>query len=161
MPHYTYKIDRYLDATELDFLRFENLPNLLALNARYSPHIDVENAFPVTPIYIDFLRTQWRLDRESGRAAENVAISGLGFGFGILLGACTSLRWCLASDTEGTFLTMGRAKSGKCIAVSVPPFSYVAKRQRIENAEVFLHFFEQVFAEMIGFVRPTNWLLDA
>ena len=161
MPEYTFEIDHFLDAAELERLRVENLPNLLVLNARYSPHIDVENAFPVTPIYVDFLRTRWRLDSDSGRAEEKVAVSGLGFGFGILLGACTGLRWCLARDADGNFLTMGRAKSKKWEAVSVPPFSYVAKRQSVDNAEVFVHFFEQVSAEMIGFIRPRNWLLDA
>ncbi|GGC77324.1 hypothetical protein [Undibacterium terreum] len=154
---YKFSIVRQLDAAELESLRADNLPNLLTLNARYSPHIDVENAFPITPIYIDFLRTQWRLDREFGRAEEDVAISGLGFGFGILLGACTQLKWCIASDAIGNFLTMARTKPA---AVSVPPFTYVAKRQDIENAEVFRHFFEQVSADWLGFERPSNWLLD-
>jgi hypothetical protein len=161
MPDYTFEIDHFLDTPELERLRVENLPNLLVLNARYCPHIDVENAFPLSPVYIDFLRTRWRLDGDSSRPGENVAVSGLGFGFGILLGACTSLRWCLAKDAEGTFLTMARADSEKWEAVSVPPFSYVTKRQGVENAEVFLQFFEQVSAEMIGFNRPQNWLLDA
>jgi hypothetical protein len=153
---YIFSIDHQLDKGELESLSADNLPNLMTLNARYTPQIDVENAFPVTPIYIDYLRTQWRLDRECGRPSEEAAISGLGFGFGILLGTCTQLRWCIASDADGLFLTMARTGPA---AVSVPPFSYVAKRQAVENAEVFLHFFEQVSADMLGFERPQNWLL--
>lgn len=55
---------------------------------------------------------------------------------------------------------MARAETADCHSVSVPPFSYVAKRQQVENAEVFRHFFEQMSADAIGFVRPKNWLLQ-
>jgi hypothetical protein len=157
---YRFTIDRQLDAGEFDRLRTENLPSLLALNARYTPHVDVANAFPVTPIYVDFLRTRWRQDKEFGRATDDVAISGLGFAFGLLLGACTQLKWCIASDADGTFLTMARSETADYHLVSVPPFSYVEKRQQVENAEVFRHFFEQMSADLIGFVRPKNWLLE-
>lgn len=161
MNNYSFEIDHFLDGKELDCLTSKHLPNLLVLNARYSPYIDVECTFPVTPIYIDFLRTQWRLDGDASRPVEQIAVSGLGFGFGHLLSLCTSLKWCLAKDMQGTFLTMGLNGSREAKAISVPPFEYIAKRQHVENAEVFLHFFEQTAPETIQFVRPSNWLLDA
>jgi hypothetical protein len=159
MAQYSFDTDHFLDAAELGELRAKHLPSLVALNARYCPHIDVESYFPVTPIYVDFLRTQWRLDGALDRPSEDLAISGLGYAFGLLLASCTELRWCIANDAEGEFLTMGRS-GAEYSAVSVPPFSYVAKRQTTENAEIFLHFFEQVPADVTGFVQPENWLLD-
>jgi len=55
---------------------------------------------------------------------------------------------------------MARGETADYQLISVPPFSYVAKRQQVQNAEVFRHFFEQVSADVIGFVRPKNWLLE-
>lgn len=158
--NYYVEIDHFLDVEELALLRREHLPNLLAINQRYTPHIDVEQQFPVTPIYVDFLRTRWRFDTADGRPDETVAESGLGYAFGLLLEHCSRLRWCIAKDGDGAFLSMGRLGDDP-VTVSVPPFNYVSKRWMTENAEVFRHFFEQINPELIGFIRPTNWLLDA
>lgn len=156
---YFVELSHFLSDVEFRHLVADHMPSLLALNSRYTNHIDPVSSFPLTPIYIDYLRTEWRLDKSQNRPPENVAVEGLGFGFGLLLAACTELRWAIATDDAGPFITM--AKEGENSAlVSVPPFSYVAKRQDVENAEVFLHFFEQVPHEQIGFRRPSNWLLD-
>lgn len=155
----TVKLDRFLSGAELRQLLADHMPSLLALNARYTDHIDPANGFPLTPIYIDYLRTTWRLDVSQSRPPENVALAGLGLAFGLLLAACTELRWAIATDDGGQFLTMAKEADGPAL-VSVPPFSYVEKRQNMENAEVFQHFFEQVPHEQIGFRKPSNWLLN-
>ena len=108
MTEYFVEIDHFLGAEELECLKQKHLPNLTTLNRRYTPNIDVENQFPVTPIYIDFLRTQWRFDTETDRPERAAAISALGFAFGRLLDCCTSLRWCMAKDSDGLFLSKGR-----------------------------------------------------
>jgi hypothetical protein len=159
MADYSLQILKFLDADALAGLRNAHMPQLMLLNTRYTPHIDVERAFPITPIYIDFLRFKWRFDEDKLRPLAEVVTSGLGFAFGMLLGTCTKLRWCKAEDAEGEFLTMGWRGEGP-EAISVPPFSFVAKRHDVENAEVFQDFFSQISAESIGFVRPRNWLLD-
>jgi hypothetical protein len=155
---YTVKLDHFLSDAELRQLFADHMPSLLALNARYTNHIDPVNSYPLTPIYVDYLRTTWRLDTSQSRPPENVAAAGLGLAFGLLLAACTELRWAIATDDGGQFLTMAK-EAGDSALVSVPPFSYVQKRQNVENAEVFQHFFEQVPPEQIGFCKPSNWLL--
>ena len=156
---YRVTLDHYLSPAELTELRMRYFPSLLALNDRYTEHIRPKESFPVSPIYVDYLRTSWRLDQQPGRPPTEVATNGLGFAFGLLLSSCTSLRWAIATDDMGPFLTMGRS-SDDPVFVSVPPFSYVEKRHETENAEVFRHFFEQTPAEAIGFAKPKNWLLD-
>jgi hypothetical protein len=156
---YTVELDHLLSPDELEQLLADYMPSLLTLNERYTNHIDPVNRFPVTLVYLDCLRTSWRLDRQEGRATAKVAIEGLGLAFGLLLGVCTDLRWTLATDDSGQFLTMAKTGNDPKL-VSVPPFSYVAKRQEVENAEVFQHFFEQISHELIGFRKPNNWLLD-
>ena len=157
---YTVKLDHFLSDTELQQLIEDHMPSLLALNASYTDHIDPVNSFPLTPIYVDYLRTAWRLDASKNRPPESAAVKGLGLAFGLLLAACTDLRWAIATDDGGPFLTLAR-EAVEPVLVSVPPFSYVQKRQDVENAEVFQHFFEQVSSELIGFRRPSNWLLNA
>ena len=156
---YTVELDHFLSPPELQQLHADHMPSLLALNERYTKQIDPEREFPLSPVYIDCLRTLWRLDSQQDRLAPKVAIEGLGFAFGLLLGACTDLRWALAFDDSGHFLTMAKTGDAPKL-ISVPPYSYVAKRQDVENAEVFLHFFEQTPHDLIGFRRPRNWLLD-
>jgi hypothetical protein len=68
----------------------------------------------------------------------------------------TRLRWSLAADASGEFVTLALLCE-EPQSVSVPPFSYVAKRHQVANAEVFKHFFEQVPSDVIGFVRPEQW----
>jgi hypothetical protein len=158
MP-YSLELDHFLSTHELQQLQARHQPALLELNERYTPNIDPVRDFPVTPLYVDYLRTSWRLDNLKNRSSEEVLLSGLGFAFGLLLARCTELRWALAIDGGGEFITMARVASDPRL-VSVPPFNYVAKRQEVENAEVFLHFFEQTNASDIGFHKPKNWLLD-
>lgn len=153
------QLDHFLTAEELQELQADHLPSLLVLNERYTKNIDPVGAFPVTPIYLDCLRTSWRLDSLQTRPSERVAIEGLGFAFGLLLSVCTDLRWALAKDDDGHFLAMAKVGDEPAL-VLVPPFSFVAKRHAVENAEVFLHFFEQTPAPAIGFRKPKNWLLE-
>lgn len=156
---YRVHLDHFLSAEELEDLRAGHLPSLVALNERYTNNIDPVSAFPVTPIYIDCLRTSWRLDSLQDRPSEKVVVEGLGFAFGLLLSVCTDLRWAFAKDDGGHFITLAKVEDDPKI-VSVPPFSYVANRQEVESAEVFLHFFEQTPASLIGFQKPKNWLLN-
>ena len=154
---YTVKLNHFLSEGELAALRSDHLPSLLVLNGRYTETIDAINEFPITPLYVDCLRTSWLLDKQSDRPPAEVLIEGLGFAFGQLLVACTDLRWAIATDGDGDFVTMARTGEDPKL-VSVPPFSYVSKRLDVQNAEVFLHFFEQTSMELIGFHRPKNWL---
>ena len=156
---YTVELDHFLSPNEIQQLLARYMPSLLVLNQRYTKHIDPVNKFPVTPVYIDYLRTSWRLESPQDRAAPMVAVEGLGLAFGLLLASCTDLRWGLATDDTGHFLTMAKTADDPKL-VSVPPFSYVAKRQEVENAEVFQHYFEQIPSDVIGFRKPKNWLLD-
>lgn len=110
------------------------MPSLLALNASYTDHIDPVNSFPLTPIYVDYLRTAWRLDASNDRPPESAAVKGLGLAFGVLLAACTDLCWAIETDDGDPFLTLAR-EAVEPVLVSVPPFSYVRKRQDVENAK--------------------------
>lgn len=157
MDSYSVKLEQFLSEGELKHLRLTHFPNLLTLNKRYSPGIDISARVPITPLYLDYVRTMWRLDGDTGRPGSDVANSGLGYAFGLILESCTQLRWAVARDESGTFITMARLGDNPKL-VSVPPFDFVSKREDVENAEVFLHFFEQIPAHAIGFERPSGWL---
>ena len=157
---YSVKLDRFLSESDRQQLTALHMPSLLILNARYTPTFDPARRFPVSPIYVDCLRCSWMLDESDDRPTVEVAVSGLGLAFGILLGACTGLRWAIAQDNaEGVFMTMAR-ETESLELVSVPPFDYMQKRQELQSAEVVQDFFKHVPAEVIGFRRPRNWMLD-
>jgi hypothetical protein len=156
---YWVELDHFLSGEELEQLQADHLPQLIALNEKYTSHIDATTQFPATPIYVDYLRYSWMTDSSNDRLSQEEAVKGLGFAFGLLLSACTELRWAVARDANGPFLTLARRDEDPKL-VSVPPFNYVEKRVELQNAEVFHHFFEQTDASLIGFQRPRNWLLD-
>jgi hypothetical protein len=156
---YWVELDHFLSDDELENLRADHLPRLIALNGKYTKHIDPVAQFPVTPIYVDYLRYSWMTDSSGDRLSQEEAVKGLGFAFGLLLASCTELRWAIARDADGQFLTLARRAKDPQL-VSVPPFNYVEKRVEVENAEVFHHFFEQAEASLIGFRKPKYWLLD-
>jgi hypothetical protein len=121
--------------------------------------LDVSHGIPITPIFLDHLRAQWLLDSATERPSTEVVTSGLGFAFGLVLEACTDLRWAIAKDDGGTFVAMARTGVQPRL-VCVPPFDFVSKREDLQNVEVFLHYFEQMPAAALGFKKPPNWLLD-
>ena len=149
MSSYTFEIDHYLSEDEIVELADRCYPYLEAISARYAPEIDIEDGFPEKPEYFDVLRTSWLLDKSNDRPPHEDLVAGLGFGFGLLLGARTPLRWCAATDAYGDFVTMARDPEGGPKA-SVPVFGYVEKRETLQNAEVFVDFFKQVSSDIVG-----------
>lgn len=149
MSDYSFDIDHFLSDEEIQALVDECTPSLCTLNLRYAHQVDLALSYPTQPEYLDVIRTSWLLDQEADRPPHEELVKGLGLAFGMLLQQRTPLRWCSIQDTYGDFISM--ACSGEDpVAVSVPVFSYVERRETLQNAEVFSDFFKQVPADMLG-----------
>ncbi|MCW0451705.1 hypothetical protein [Xanthomonas sacchari] len=149
MSKYTFEIVNFLSDQEVAELEAECASSLRMLNLRYTPDVDLSHGYQPEAEYLDVVRTSWLVDEESNRPEHTVLVEGLGFAFGKLLQQRTALRWCVAQDSDGTFLTMGRMDE-KPAKVSVPVFSYVEKRETLMNGEVFSDFFKQVSPDLLG-----------
>ena len=149
MTDYAFELVHPLSEEQGEELRARCRPYLLALAARYVPEIDVSRGFPGKPEFLDVLRTSWRLDDGADRPPHHDVVHGVGWLFGQVLARRTALRWWVARDAGGEFLTLGRRDDEGAI-FSVPPFSYVEKREHLENAEVFCDFFLQMDPAILG-----------
>ncbi|MBB6368549.1 hypothetical protein FHR56_003728 [Xanthomonas sacchari] len=149
MSKYTFEITHFLSDREVAELEAECAPSFQMLNRRYMPDVDLSQGYTPEPEYLDLVRTSWLVDEESDRPEHTALVEGLGFAFGKLLQQRTALRWCVARDSDGAFLTMGRMDENPA-KVSVPVFSYVEKREKLMNGEVFSDFFKQLSPDVLG-----------
>ena len=149
MTEQGFDIDHFLSDREVEALVEDCSPSLHKLNRRYTPEVDLSQGYPSEPEYLDVVRTWWLLDKKSDRPTHEELVKGLGLAFGMLLQQRTPLRWCSARDAHGSFISMVRTGDDPA-RVSVPVFSYIEKRETLQNAEVFCDFFRQVPAEMLG-----------
>lgn len=137
------RLDHRLDDDEIVALQRRCYPLLVALAARYAPGTDIAAGFPDDPLFLDLIRTGWRVDTAPDRADESALVDALGFAFGLLLAQIYGLRWCALGDADGEFLAVLDADG-----VMLPPFAWVAARARQKGGNVFLDFFQEVAAGM-------------
>ena len=134
---YTFEVVRELTEEEVSSLAKDRYPSLLAISSRYLPEIDLKTGFPCKPEFLDALRTSWLLDKSKDRPPHVTVIRALGPALGLILHASLGMTWCLIKDTFGESVSMvGSDHDGG--RISVPPFSYVEKREHVQNAEVFI-----------------------
>lgn len=151
MSNYHLDIERALSADEVRSLHHQHFADLQALSARYVPEIDPSKGFPAKPEYLDVLRTSWLLDKAADRPPHSVVESGLGFALGLLLAARLQMKWYNILDNSGKVLSMVCTDNAGN-TISVPPFSYVKKKDGVQNAEVFMDLFNLLLGKL-GRVR--------
>jgi hypothetical protein len=137
---YNLAAKRKLTSEEVASLAEEHWPVLQRLSRRYLPDLDTSNGVPQRAEFLDFIRGKWLLDRSADRPSHDDVVSGVGFGFGLLLNAVLGMEWWLIQDTYGEAVSMVKSQDDaarKYEVVSVPPFNYVAKRRDAQNVEVF------------------------
>ena len=147
MSDYHLDVERALTPDEVAALRHEHFAHLQALSAKYVPEIDPAKGFPAKPEYLDVLRTSWLLDNGADRVAHSVVESGLGFALGLLLADLLQMQWCTILDNHGKTLSMVCTDDAGS-TISVPPFSYVKKKEGVQNAEVFVDLFNLLFTKL-------------
>jgi hypothetical protein len=144
---YTFEVIRELANDEISSLVNDSYPALVAVSSRYLPEIDLKSGFPCTPEYLDAIRTSWLLDKHEGKPPYATVIRALWPALGQTLCSNLGLKWCLIKDSFGQTVSMVGAdqEGGK---ISVPPYSYVEKREHIQNAEVFVELFSLLSARL-------------
>jgi hypothetical protein len=147
MSNYHLDVERALTPDEIRSLRHEHFAHLQALSARYVPEIDPAMGFPATPEYLDALRTSWLLDNAADRLPHSVVESGLGYALGFLLADLLQMQWSTIRDNYGKTLSMVCIDAAGS-TISVPPFSYVKKKEGVQNAEVFFDLFKLLSARL-------------
>ncbi|MBE9552536.1 MAG: hypothetical protein IMF05_03635 [Proteobacteria bacterium] len=149
MTDYTFSVLRELNLDEISDLESDCRPRLDGLINRYFSGYDRGVDFPATASDLDLVRGSWLIDKNEDRPDHQSVVLGVGFAFGQLLQRDYGFYWSLAEDPNGQFVSMVR--HGKSFdPVSVPPFSYVDKREHTQNVEVFQDFFAQVAPEKIS-----------
>jgi len=149
VTEYTFSIVRELLAEEIADLEADANASLSQLTARYFSNYDLDEDFPATAQQLDILRGSWLIDKSADRPEYQHVVASAGFAFGRLLQREHGLKWALIEDPYGRSISMVRER-GEHDPVSIPPFSYVEKREDTQNVEVFQHFFEQVPAEYLA-----------
>jgi hypothetical protein len=137
---YTYKIKRPLSEEERKTLAEKHVPKLFDLGRRYLPNLDFTNGAPLRPEFLDAVRGGWLLDKENDRPDYDDIISGIGYGFGLLLEDRFAMQRYFIEDHEGLCVSMIKTQDDPCLEhkeISIPPFNYVAKRKETQNVEVF------------------------
>jgi hypothetical protein len=147
MSNYHLDVERALTTEEVRSLRHQHFADLQALSARYVPEIDPAKGFPAKPEYLDVLRTSWLLDQAADRPPHSVVESGLGFALGLLLADLLQMKWCTILDNQGKTLSMVCTDDAGN-TISVPPFSYVKKKDGVQNAEVFIDLFNLLLTKL-------------
>jgi hypothetical protein len=128
------KFVREFSKHELIELSKSCFPHLKTLSSKYAPEIDLQTGFPADPNFLDLIRGEWLSDTSIERSPHEFVVSGLGYALGLLL-ETIGYKWCWA-DCNGQLVSMWKQqKSGNHIFV--PPFSFVDKRQDLQNVEVF------------------------
>lgn len=155
---YTFSVKRKLEKHEIRQLEERCMPCLVALSGRYAPQIDISEGFPKKPVYPDLLRGKWMLDESSDRPDHRDVVDGLGFAFGRILEAKLGMQWCRIQDPFGECISLVAfppSPDAEYEKVSFPTFSYVEKREKVQNVEVFVDAFK-LLQEMTGQGEASN-----
>jgi hypothetical protein len=137
---YLFEIIRMLDEREISSFVSARMEAIEIVSSRYLPEIDLKCGFPSKPEYLDALRISWMLDLGNGKPQFAVLVRALGAALGLILQDIFGMKWGLIRDSLGEIVSMISAdKDGNHI--SIPPFSYVEKRENIQDAEVFVNLF--------------------
>lgn len=138
---YHFKLRRRLTAAEIEHLWTAAKPKISALVARYGEGLALEGRVATDPMALDFIRTKWFLDDSPEKPPASYLTDALWPAFGRLLEHTLGMVWCEIEDNFGVSLSMVHFRSNasdKYQSISVPPLSYVQKRESIPNAEVFV-----------------------
>jgi hypothetical protein len=132
---------RKLTDSDLQALQEDCYPKLVQLNELYTPEIDLKNGIIIQTEYLDLLRASWLNDMSESRPPYEIVVEGVGFVFGLMLKNAAGYTWSLCRFQGVEFISMVKyGAEGEMI--SVPPFSYVQKRENTQNVEVFSDFFD-------------------
>ncbi len=132
---------------ELSSIKESYYPKLLEVSSIYLPEIDISKGIPMNVEYLDFIRGSWLNDKSVERVSFDTVVKGLGFALGLVLQNLESFTWSLGSDENENFITMVKdVANGE--KISVPPFSYVSKREEVQNVEVFSDLFKYLASEV-------------
>jgi hypothetical protein len=137
---YSFEVIRQLSEEEASSFIKDRYPALISISSRYLPEIDLKKGFPSGSEYLDALRTSWLLDKSDSRPPHVVMVRALGMALGLALNRTFHLKWSLIKDSFGESVSLigNDTQDGQ---VSIPPFSYVEKREHVQNAEVFSDMF--------------------
>lgn len=152
MTEYQLTVKRRLSEEERQALYEKHWPELQRLASRYLPMVDISRGMPYRVEFVDALRGSWLLDKRNDRPPYEDVVSGVGFAFGLLLAEMLAMEWCLIEDSQGESISMVKSANlpeDTYREISVPPFSYVAKREDTQNVEVFADGIRR-FEEMIN-----------
>jgi hypothetical protein len=95
----------------------------------------------------DIIRGRWLLDSAIDRASYDEIVSGCGFAFGQMLEEQLKMEWCLIEDQWGEELALVAENthvSQPNSIISFCPFSYTAKREHVQNVEVFVDAYREL-----------------
>ena len=134
---YTFEVTHRLTPDEVSSLVKDHYPSLKALHARYTPQIDVSTGVTRRPEYLDAIRTSWLLDHPNHRPPHATLVRALAPALGLLLHDLMGMDWCVIRDSYGETVSMvGTDRAGN--PASVPPFSYIEKREPLQDGEIFV-----------------------
>jgi hypothetical protein len=137
---YELELVRPLTPEEVSSLAKDRFQSLAILNTRYLPELQLGHEFPVRPEYLDAIRTSWMLDSRTDKPPYITVVRALGYALGVVLNESLRMSWHFIKDSYGESISMiGKDAHGG--TVSVLPFSYVEKREHVQNAEVFIDLF--------------------
>lgn len=116
---------------------------LSILNQKYSPNINIVKGIPLQIEYIDYIRGSWLVDESPDRASYVNVVEATGYLFGLLLEQQFGYSWYLVKSKGSQFPSLIKTGTdGE--QISIPPYSYVRKRENLQNVEVFRDFFIQL-----------------
>lgn len=144
---YRFKLKRRLTESEIEKIWAESRPKISALVARYGDNLPIEDRCTTDPKVLDFIRTKWFLDDSLEKPAASDVTEALWPAFGKLLEHNLGMVWCEIEDNFGVSLSMlyfSTEPTEVYQSISVPPLSYVQKRESIPNAEVFADAVRQI-----------------
>lgn len=133
-------IERKLTSQERADLSKFHWPILVELAQRYLPNIELTVGSQLEPEVPDIIRGRWLLDSSSDKPSYDKIVSGCGFAFGQVLEEQLKMGWCQILDQWGEELALVAENTAELqpnTTISFCPFSYTAKREHVQNVEVF------------------------
>lgn len=108
---------------------------------RYLPEWRAAEIADLDEMHLDFVRGSWLHDERKSKMSRRKANTAFGFAFGTLLCKALSMRWCMTRDSWGDTLCVvyvgKEPPTGRPEIVAIDPINYAAKRETVENVEVF------------------------
>ena len=135
MPEaYSFEIVSFLRDDLVRELDAAFAPMLDALHQHYGAELKPRAELWTRPQYLDYLRTEWILDERPDRLPAAEVTAALGYGYGQLLMHHFPLRWARIRDPYEDFVGLAVDSDHE---VMVPPWSFVAKREEVDDPELF------------------------